>query len=540
MNTVEISREEFLKIIAEKDEIIANQGKQIAELKGQLDWFMAQFKLLKRKQYGSSSENIDSDQLSLFNEAESSSDLSKPEPKLTEVKSHYRKRTRLTTDKLPDDLPVEIIEHTLPEEDAHCKACGHELHVMGKEVREELKIIPAKVVIKRHIQNVYSCRNCEKNSDSVAIVKADMPEPVIKGSFASPESLAHIAVQKYTMALPLYRQEQEWKHKGILLSRQTMSNWLLKAGDNWLTPIYEEMKEQLLAKDVLHADETTVQVLNEPGKKAQQKSYMWLYRTSGDAEKHIILYEYQKDRGHGRPKDFLKDFKGYLHTDGYSGYHKLPDDIVIVGCLAHIRRKFFEAYSTLDKDKRDDSPSAKGVAYCDALFSLERDFANLSPEERFKRREKKSKPLLEEFYQWVDSTYALPKSLLGTAISYAKSQRRYIYNYLVDGRLEISNNRAERSIKPFVIGRKNWMFSVSPAGAKTSAIYYSLLISAKENGLNPYEYLVYVFSQAPNLGKAGYAVKFSDLLPTSDNLPAELYIPKSEKQDQEAYPWDED
>ena len=533
MKTDELSREELLKIIEE-------QGKQIAELKQQLDWFMSQFKLLKQKQYGSSSETLDSDQLSLFNEAEATSDLSKPEPSLTEVKAHHRKRTRLTTDKLPDDLPVEIIEHTLPEEDAHCKACGHELHVMGKEIREELKIIPAKAVIKRHVQNVYSCRNCEKTSDSVSIVKADMPEPVIKGSFASPESLTHIAVQKYTMALPLYRQEQEWKQKGILLSRQTMSNWLLKAGGDWLAPIYEEMKKQLLSKEVLHADETTVQVLNEPGKKSQTKSYMWLYRTSGDAKKHIILYEYQKDRGHSRPKDFLKDFKGYLHTDGYSGYHKLSEDIIVVGCLAHVRRKFFEAYKTLDKDKRADSPSARGIAYCDALFKLERDFADLSHEERFKERLKESEPLLEEFYEWVDSLKPLPQSLLGTAVGYAKSQRKYIHNFFLDGRLEISNNRAERSIKPFVIGRKNWMFSVSPAGAKTSAMYYSLLISAKENGLSPYEYLVYVFSQAPNLGKAGYISKFTDLLPTSDNLPEELYVPKSEKQVREILPWEED
>ncbi len=532
MKTEEISREEFHKILTEKDAIIEKQQQQI-------DWLMSQFKLLKQKQYGASSETIDSDQLSLFNEAEASSDFSKPEPSFTEVKAHYRKRTRLTTDKLPDDLPIEIIEHTLSEKDAHCKSCGHELHVMGKETRDELKIIPAKAVIKRHVQNVYSCRNCERTSDRVAIVKADMPEPVIKGSFASPESLAHIAVQKYTMALPLYRQEQEWKQKGIQLSRQTMSNWLLKAGDDWLSPIYEEMKRQLLSCEVLHADETTVQVLNEPGKKAQQKSYMWLYRTSGDAKKHIILYEYQKDRGHARPKDFLKDFRGYLHTDGYSGYHKLPDDIIIVGCLAHVRRKFFEAYSTLAKDKKEDSPSAKGIAYCDALFKLEREFASLSHEERLKRRKKESKPILEAFYEWADSLKPLPQSLLGTASSYAKSQRKYIYNFLLDGRLEISNNRAERSIKPFVIGRKNWMFSVSTVGAKTSAMYYSLLISAKENGLNPYEYLVYVFGQAPNLGKDGYVAKLSDLLPTSDNLPKELYVPKSEKLKQEVCPWDE-
>jgi transposase len=540
MNTKEISADKLLAIIEEKDKKIEEKDRRIEELEQQMQWLMSQVRLAKQKQFGTSSEQADSNQLSIFNEVEATADLTAPEPVLDKVKAHYRKRTRLTTDKLPKDLPVEIIEHELPSEERICSDCGCELHTMGRETREELKIIPAKAVIVRHVRHVYSCRNCEIKSDHVGIVKADMPEPVIKGGFASPEIIAHIAVRKYMMASPLYRQEQEWKQNGILVSRQTMANWLIKACDTWLLPIYDEMKRRLLAHKVLHADETTFQVLKEPGKTAQQKSYMWLYRTSGEAKYQIVLYDYQPDRKHTRPKDFLNGFNGYLHADGYDGYHKLPDNIIVVGCLAHLRRKFFDAYKTLPKDKRDNSNAAIGVAYCDKLFMLERQFAGLSSDMRLKEREHLSKPVFIEFYNWVDSLTGLPKSLLGTAVSYAKSQKKYIERYLLDGCLEISNNRAERSIKTLVIGRKNWLFSKTPGGARASAVYYSLIVTARENGLNPFEYLTWIFSNAPNLGKAGYADSITDLLPSSSVLPKKVYTPVPDITDSEKYAWEED
>jgi transposase len=299
METQEITVEKLLKIIEEKD-------RTIAELKQQVQWFMEQIRLAKHRQFGISSEQTNVHQMNLFNEAEAAADLTAPEPSLSEVKAHYRKkRTRLTTDKLPEDLPVEIIEHELPESERICSDCGSEMHTMGREIREELKIIPAKAVIVRHVRHVYSCRNCEETSDRVPVVKADMPEPVIKGSFASPETIAHIATQKFMMASPLYRQEQEWKQNGILLSRQTMSNWLIKACEEWLEPIYEKMKQRLCSHDVLHGDETVLQVLKEPGKAAQSKSYMWLFRTSGEAKHQIILYDYQPDRKHTHPEDLF-------------------------------------------------------------------------------------------------------------------------------------------------------------------------------------------------------------------------------------------
>ena len=531
MKTQEIMIEKLLKIIEEKD-------KRIAELEQQVQWLMSQFKLAKHKQYGTSSEQTENMQLSIFNEAESNFDISVPEPKLSEVKAHYRKRTHLTTDKLPEDISVEIIEHELSEKECICPDCGSELHTMGKETREELKIIPAKAVIIKHIRHIYSCRNCEAHSDHVPIKKADMPESVIKGSFASPETIAHIAVQKFVMASPLYRQEQEWKQNGILLSRQTMSNWLIKSCDNWLKPIYDEMKLRLCKHEILHADETTLQVIKEPGKTSKTKSFMWLYRTSGEAKQQIVIYDYKPDRKHVHPEIFLKNFRGYLHTDGYDGYHKLPEYIIVVGCLAHLRRKFYDALKTLPKDKQPESNAAKGIAYCDKLFRLEKQFTSLKPEERFKEREKLSRPVLYEFYNWLESLDVLPKSLLGKAVHYSYTQRKYIERYLLDGRLEISNNRAERSIKPFVIGRKNWLFANTSNGAKASAIYYSLIESAKENGLNPFEYLSWVFTNAPNLGKPGYASEIKDLMPNSEVLPEKLFVPRASEKSRQA--WDED
>jgi transposase len=527
MNIQEISAEKLLDIIKEKDRKIEEQDRRITELEQQVQWFMEQARLVRHKQYGTSSEQTNTEQMTIFNEAESNADLIVPEPELTEVKTHYRKkRTRLTTDKLPEGLPVEVIEHELPDDECTCPDCGNELHTMGRETREELKIIPAKAVIIQHVQHVYACRTCESTSECVPIVKADMPEPVIKGGFASPEAVAHIASQKFVMASPLYRQEQEWKQNGILLSRQTMSNWLIKASQDWLEPIYEEMKRCLLEHDVIHSDDTVLQVLKEPGKSPQSKSYMWLYRTSGDAEHQLVMYEYQPDRKHNRPEEFLEGFSGYLHADGYAGYHKLPENIIVVGCWAHLRRKFFDAMIIMPKDKQPDSNAAKGVAYCDKLFDLEKQFASLTPENRLKERERLSKPLIDEFYTWVERLNALPKSLLGKAAFYAQSQREYLVRYLLDGRLEISNNRAERSIKPFVIGRKNWIFNNTPNGARASAIYYSLVVSAKENGLNPFEYLSWIFTNAPNLGKPDYVSAVKDFLPGSGKIPQNVFVPK--------------
>ena len=482
-------------------EIVAKKDARITELEALVKFYEAQFRLHKHRQYGTKSEKSEYDQLSVFNEAEATTDENTLEPELREVQRHFRRSKRLVNDRLPENLPIEIVEHDLDESEKKCPECGEALHVMGRsEKRRELVIIPAQVKIREHVSKTYACRSCEQNAieeGDVTIIKAPLPTAVIKGSFASPEAIAHIMYQKFVMAVPLYRQEQDWQRQGIILSRQTMSNWLIKATEDYLEPIYNALYERLLRHTVLHSDETTLQVLHEPGKTPQSKSSMWLYRTGSDAEFPIVLYEYQPDKRALRPAEFLKNFQGYLHCDGADYYHCLPSEIVVVGCLAHARRKFDEALKSMPAKDRAGTNVARGKQYCDQLFELEREFAKLTPTERFNKRQELSKPLLAEFFAWADNLSHMTKTPLGKAVHYSLNQRKYLENYLLDGRTEISNNRAERSIKPFVIGRKNFLFANTPRGAKASAIMFSIIETVKENGINPFKYLVYIFKHMP-------------------------------------------
>jgi transposase len=499
---------------------------QNAELSQKVEWLMGQFRLSQQRRFGSSSEKSEYDgfeQPNLFNEVEALADIPAPasEPEPEEIVTRYRKRKRLVNDRLPEDLPVEVIEHSLPAEDQICPECSHGLHVMGRDTRRELVVIPAQAKIREHVTNVYACRNCEKNDTSVPIITASKANPVIKGSFASPEIIAHIMHQKFVMGTPLYRQEQDWNRQGIELSRQTMSNWLIRAAEDYLEPIYNALKDKLLLRNPLYADETTLQVLREPDKSAQSKSYMWLYRSreydnQGIKDNHpIVLYDYQPDRRKERPAEFLKGYKGYLHTDGYEVYHSLPEDIIVVGCLAHARRKFDEAMKQAAPKDRHNSNAAKGKLFCDKLFELERDFINLSPDERYKKRLELSKPVMAEFFAWLEVIKPMPKTAIGVAVNYALGQRVYLERFLLDGRLELSNNRAERSIKPFVIGRKNFLFANTPRGAKASSIIYSIVETAKESGLNPFSYLAHIFSTAPNFDIRSNMDALDSLLPCS-------------------------
>jgi transposase len=472
---------------------------EVAYLNQKLEWLMEQVRLGQKRRFGASSEKSEYDQPNLFNEAEVYAEPLAQEPDLCEVEKHYRKKRRGVADRLPEDLPVEVVEHRLQDDGQVCPVCEGPLHVMGKEVaRRELKLVPARAVIVEHVRYTYACRSCEKDAISVPIVKAPMPNAIVKGGFASPEAVAHIATQKFVMGVPLYRQEQEWKRQGILLSRQTMSNWLLRASEEWLEPLYDALRTKLLEHEVLHADETVLQVLREPGKAPQSKSYMWLYRTGSDAKMPIVLLDYQRSRKAEHPKEFLAGWGGYLHADGYSGYHDLPAGITVVGCWAHARRKWDEALKALPQKEQTGSGALTGKRYCDRLFAIERKLADLPPDERHKGRLEQAKPVLDEFLVWLKAQAPfLGKNVLSRAVRYTLDQWVYLERYLLDGRLEISNNRAERSIKPFVIDRKNFLFANTPRGAKASAAIFSIVETAKENGLNPYAYLAYIFSNAP-------------------------------------------
>jgi len=497
---------------------------KVAELSALNHWYEEQFRLAKHRLYGSSSERAQActGQISMFNEAEITADENAAEPEFERIAEHKRKKRKGKRDELYKGIPTEQVVHELPENERFCAQCGGNLHACGHEVlRRELEIIPARVRALEHVQTVYSCRSCEKNAadDSVPMVKSSVPAPVIQGSgIASPSLLAYILCNKYVLALPLNRQEQEFERVGVCLSRQTMANWMIYAANHWLKPIYELLKAELIQNDILHADETTVQVIKD-GRPANTQSYMWLYRTAERAEKPAVLFEYQPTRSSSHPLRYLSGYGGYLQADGFQGYHKLePQGVIIVECWSHARRKFHDALKSIPKADRTNAEANIGYIYCNRLFALEEQYnvQELVPELRLEKRLQESKPIAEEFFDWAQRVsleeYFLPKSTFGQAVTYAKNQREWLMNVYLDGRLSISNNLAERSIRPFTIGRNNWLFAYSPKGAESSAIAYSIVETAKANNLVPMAYLQYLFEQLPNLPPE----RFHECLPWSD------------------------
>lgn len=517
-----LSNENYMKrglfMLPDTDLFAENEAlkARVRELEALNSWYMQQLKLNRKKLFGASSESSKYDgieQLNFFNEAESERKPFTEEPTSETITYQRKKGNRGANLK---NLPVEVIEYTLPESEQNCPKCGESLHVMTKEVRKELKIIPAKVNVVEHVSYVYSCRGCEKNNIETPIITAKAPKALIPKSLVSPGLMAYVMNQKFTNAMPLYRQEQDFKRLGVSLSRQNLSNWMIK-GAVLLQPILARMKEELLKREVLHADETTLEVLCEPERPAQATSYMWVYRTSGDTTRPIVLYDYREGRSGRFAKEHLAGFSGYLHTDGWGGYHQLEDaGVTLCGCWAHAKRKFNEALVTCGS-KSADAPEAIGLAYCNRLFAIESQAETISAEERHELRQKESKPLVEEFFTWAarQAEKCLPQNLLGKALTYVKNQRKYLLAFLADGRIELSNNRAERSIKPFVIGRKNWLFCNTPGGAKSSAAIYSLIQTAIENGLNPQVYLEYVFEQIRQYG----TIHQEKLLPWATEIP---------------------
>ena len=499
---VTISRAEY----EEKNARLASQDERISRLESQVELLTEALRLARHKRFGASSEKTDEsflEQMSfLFNEAEVFSTAEKEDAEATDVAGHKRhKKHTYTLDTIPEGIPTKQVEHRLEGEDLVCPQCGDTMTEIGKEVVKTLEIIPAQYIVREDIYYTYACKSCGENADEgceTPVVKAPREKNIIPGSFATPEAIAYIMTQKFVMGSPLYRQEQEMNRQGIQLSRQTMSNWILRATEDYLTPVYQRLHEELLKREVLHADETTLQVLHEPGKAPQSDSFMWLYRTSGDTDKPIVLYEYQPGRSGKHPKEFLTGFHGYLHTDGYAGYHSLPEEITVVGCWAHLRRKFDEAVKSLPKGKAKGGSAAQGLAYCNLLFEIEKGLEEKTAEERYVERLKQAKPVLDAMLAWANSRTAAPKSALGKAFTYLKEQWPYLTNYLKDGRLELSNNRAERSIKPFVIDRKNFLFANTPKGANGSAVMFSLIQTAIENGLDPYKYLTWLLKTANN------------------------------------------
>jgi transposase len=499
--TVTISSAEYARL--------TRLEKENEQLEGRIRWLEEQLKVLAKNHFGSrhetASEEVIGQMALLFDEPEVYAHLEEIQEEtvtVPEQKPTEKKKRVFVLDKLPENAEVEVEKHELSEEERTCTVCGSVMEPVGEEIVRTLKIIPPKFVVHEDHYINYTCKNCsgedtEEEIGKTQFAKTPHVPSVYPGSYCSPEATAFLMTQKFVMGSPLYRMEQDFGRSGIELSRQTMSNWMIYCTETWLMPLYEQLHRMLLSAEIINADETELQVLREPGRRAQAKSYMWLYRTGSYAEHSVVLYEYQPGRGSQYPLCFLSGFKGYLQTDGYVGYDALKD-VTHVGCMAHLKRKFHDAVTALPNGKKSGS-AVEGEAYCEKLFQLERSYANLPPEERKQKRQELAKPILDEFLAWGSTRNASTKSKLGEALTYLHNNGKELSEYLNDGRLEISNNLAERSIKPFVIDRKNFLFANTPKGATASAVMFSIIQTAIENDLDPYAYLTYIFREAPKM-----------------------------------------
>lgn len=488
-NNIDTLKSLLVNQVACNTELLAENQR----IKAQVLILQEQLNIALAKRYAASSEQYSPDQIRLFNEAEvdapSDDDADESETSVIIAEHARKKRGRKP---LPEHLPRIDVIHELPEAERHCPHDGARLVPISDVISEQLDIIPAQIRVLRHIRKTYAC-DCGR-----CIKTAPLPPQPIPKSMASPGLLAHIAVSKYQDALPLYRQENILQRIGVDIPRATLANWMIQSG-TLIQPLINLMRDRLLAYGIIQMDETTAQVLNEPGKTAQSTSYLWLQR-GGPPEQPIILYDYDPGRGADVPKRLLEGFQGTLQTDGYAGYNAAVavGNLTHIGCFAHARRKFDEAIKAQGKHKRR-GLAHRGLALIQKLYGVEKVVRTAEPAERYAYRLKHAQPILDELRTWLDEALPQvpPQSATGKALNYLHNEWSKLIGYLNDGRLEIDNNRAENAIRPFVVGRKNWMFSDSVRGAKASANLYSLIETAKANGLEPYAYLQYVFTELP-------------------------------------------
>ena len=472
----------------------------LAQQSSRLTYLEEQFRLAQQKQFGASSEGHPG-QGELFNEAEVEVEPLEVEPEQETIKYTRNKPKR---NPLLKDLPREVMVIDIADEDKICACCNGELHKIGEDKSEKLEFIPAKVTVIETVRPKYACRACEKDGISNIIKQAPVPPSIIPKGYATSSLLSQIITSKYQYGLPLYRQESMFKQYGIELSRKTMAEWMMKS-QLALQILYERLREILLQQSVIQADETTLKVIGED----KTTCYMWLYCCGTDSPNdnlpgadgspmpNIVLYDYQASRSGQCAADFLDGYAGYLQVDGYQGYAKTR--AILVACMAHARRKFKETEVAQPKNKTGKANMA--LNHIQKLYRLETKIKGKTAEEKYRIRQAEALPLLVQFKEWLDKSVlnVPPKTALGKALAYSINQWPKLIRYIDNGHLNIDNNRAERAIKPFVIGRKNWLFSNTANGAKASATLYSIIETAKANGLAPYDYLNYLLSEIPTL-----------------------------------------
>ena len=469
---------------------IQEQEETIKELNNEVDILKDYLRAAKQKMFGRSTEKVDLPypQFSFMDDCvfnEEPKDDNKDDSKDEKEK---KKRKRGKRKPLPENLPKKTTIHDLKEEEKICK-CGCELHKIRDDITRKLEVIPQQIFVHEHVRPIYGCKGCSKT-----IKKASLPHQILPKSMAGESLLAYVACAKYCDHLPFYRQEQIWKRAGIDVDQSSLARWVLAVGHK-VAPLIELMKKDILKGNYIQADETTVQVLDEKEEAENSKSYMWVYKSGGNGPSKII-YKYADTRKGLHAKDFLKGWSGYLQTDAYAGYKKL-DKVIHCGCMAHARRKFVEIVKIT---KKKDTLAHQALLRFKKLYKIEEKIKNLPPDEKKRMRQKEAVPILRSFKEWLDyySEKVPPQSMIGKAISYSRNNWTELTKYVNEGFLEIDNNATERSVKPFALGRKNWLFMGNPDSAQASANLYSLIETCKSHNLNPYNYLKDIFEKLAN------------------------------------------
>lgn len=527
-------------------ELSRESSETISELRGKLDEQQAeiarlleQIRLANCRFFGSKSEKVVPEQLSLFNDMDAAADPSAAEPSIADALEPAAKKQHRRGGKRRIDLSsfeTIVIEHDLPEDGRACPECGHELEEIGYDVVRRLRLIPARFVVEEHRTKKYRCRPCcdtnaDGGEDRAVIVRAASPRNCLERSIATPSLVSHVIHAKYCNAMPLYRIEGDFAQIGLRISRQNMANWVVNVHARWLHRVHERIRSELLSHDLIHADETEVQVLREPGRDARSKSRCWLF-CSAECDTPAYVYVYDATRAKSVAEGFLRGWSGTLTTDGYDSYYTLDNggDITNVSCMVHIRRKYVDVVKSAGDEERAEmagSVALEGRRMIDAIFHADSAFDGMSPDDRKAGRQERLKPMMEAFARWVEAQIpnAVPRSALHKALLYSRKYWPYAMNVLDDGRLALSNNIAERGIKPFVIGRKNWLFSDTPRGAAASAAIYSIVTTARMNGLSPRAYIEWLLEELPNAGELDDET-VDRFMPWSPEVPERLMITK--------------
>lgn len=504
-------------------ELIRSLQKSLEEDRIEKKNLQEQIDYLTKKLFETSSEKSKdiSGQMNLFDEAEQEAPVCPVSEISVITVPEHKRRNRSTHEEFFKGVPSRDEILSLPEDNRSCQECGAVLESIGKEfVRHEFRFTPAKGEVVNIYRETYKCPACSASDGmegNMQFIKAPVPETLIPNSYASESAAAWVMYQKFANAMPLYRQEQDWKQLGVPFNRATIANWIIYCAMNYFVHVYDYFHRLLLNRSFLMADETHVQVLKEPKRTAESDSFMWLFRSGEDGLPPIILYHYTETRARYHAEAFLYGFSGgYLETDGYQGYNNLPN-IKRCSCWAHTRRYFIDA---VPKGKEYDysNPAVQGVQFCSKLFDYERisQSKKHTYEQRKEYRLEKEVPVLDAFWSWLNDQKPIKGSRFEKAVNYAKNRKETLMTYLEDGHCSFSNNLSENAIRPFTVGRKNWLFSASPKGAQASAMIYTMVEMAKANELNVYKYLTYLLENRP--GKTMSDEQFARLAPWSDEV----------------------